>query len=416
MRVPTRFYFALLAAICLGSTSLRAESPFSSLGHGLLIESANARSAAMGFTSLTIIDTLSLDRRNISAWSGPATARFGLGGEIIRSVVDDVNGSDLREHGGLAGLAIALPIGKGRFLGLAINPLTRVNYKWVVNGSADQGWSSTIENFSGFGGMSQGLLGVSFLYKESFRFGVGVRAIFGETKRSWQIRFPDAASWETTLRKRDRYRGIGVSVSGHYQYSPRWSLGLVINSPVSIKVQRQSEIIRYDRLRNLSILQTDTTRELRDNWDVPLEISVGLGHRWTQHSLTGEIAWKGWGSVTDPNDPDESFEDALRTSAGWEWAPGYRAFDPFWRVLTYRCGFYYQQHYALSPSENQAYRMALTTGLGVPYHRGRARIDLAVELGMMGNEIDDGAAEKFAVITVGFNHSEHWFKGIKKGR
>ena len=45
----------------------RAESPFSSLGHGLLVESANARSAAMGFTSLAIIDTLSLDQRNIAA-------------------------------------------------------------------------------------------------------------------------------------------------------------------------------------------------------------------------------------------------------------------------------------------------------------------------------------------------------------
>jgi hypothetical protein len=402
--------------MCLISSTVRAESPFSSLGHGLLIESANARSSGMGYTSLAILDTLSLDRRNIAAWSGPATARLGLGGNITRTSVEDVYGSDLRDQGGLSGIAIAVPVGESTFLGLAISHITRVSYDWAVTGSADQDWSSTIEKHNGTGGMSQGILGMSFPYGEKFRFGIGARGIFGKSERYWQVEFPDATSWATTYLKSDRYKGFGLSASAHYKVSPQWMFGLAINSPVSVRIQRQNLIERQELSRNVKIIQLDSTTILDDELDVPLEVAVGVGHIMGKHAFAGELAWKGWGSVNEATDPNNTLEDALRLSFGWEWMPGYRAFDPIWRLITYRAGIYNQEHYAQSLSGNQSNRTALTGGLGIPFNRGLSRIDIALELGMMGSQSDDGVAEKFAVITVGFNNSEHWFKGFREGR
>ena len=388
----------------------RAESPFSSLGHGLLVESANARSAAMGFTSLAIIDTLSLDQRNIAAWGGPATARLGLGGEFVRTSVDDINGSDLRDQGGISGLAVAIPIYDDSFFGLAISRLTRVDYNWAISGSAVQDWSSTIESHQGSGGMSQGILGVSFPYKDNLRFGIGARAIFGKIDRLWKIEFPDEVSQATSHLKSNRFKGFGISTSAHYNMSPSWLFGFSINNPISVRIQRQSVINAG------SNIQTDSTKILSENWDIPLDAAFGIGHIMNEHSFTGEVAIKGWGSATEPEELAENFEDALRLSFGWEWVPEYSAFDPIWRAFTYRGGLYTQEHYALSASGNQSRRTALTGGLGIPFNRGNSRIDLAVELGLMGAESDDGVAEKFAVVTLGFNNSELWFKGLREGR
>lgn len=410
MNTIINIFKIVILALLLNAQIIKAESPFSSLGHGLLMESANTRSAAMGFTSLALLDTLSLDQRNISAWCGPSTARLGLGGEFIRTSVDDINGSDLRDQGGISGLAIAVPVGDGSFLGLSISRLTRVDYKWAITDSEEQDWSSTIERYQGSGGMSQGILGISFPYKDNFRFGIGARAIFGKMDRLWKVELPDEESRATSHLRSDRFKGFGLSASAHFDLSSAWQFGASINSPVAVRIQRQNVINAG------SVIQIDSTEILSEDWDVPLDVAIGVGRGMNEHSFAGEIAFKGWGSVTEPIEIANTFENALRFSFGWEWMPQYSAFDPLWRTLTFRGGIYKQEHYALSASGNQSNRTAVTGGLGIPFNRRHARIDIAFEFGIMGTESNDGVAEKFAVISVGFNNSELWFKGIKEGR
>lgn len=410
MKMTIRIFIILMLSILFYIHPAYAESPFSSLGHGLLLESANARSAAMGYTSLALPDRLSLDQRNIAVWSGPRSARLGLGGEFVRTSVDDVNGSDLRDQGGISGLAIAIPIYDDSFLGLAVSRLTRVDYNWAIAGSAEQDWSSTIENHQGSGGISQGILGIAFPLIDKLRFGFGARVVFGKMERLWKVEFPDIESRATSHLRSDRLKGFGISMSAHYNLSPVWMFGMSVNSPISIGIQRQNVI------KAGSIIQTDSTIILSDDWDVPLDFAIGAGHIMNEHALAVEIALKGWGSVSEPVELADNFEDALRLSVGWEWVPEYSAFDPLWRSLTFRGGVYSQEHYALSASRNQSSRTALTGGLGLPFNHGQSRIDLGFELGVMGTESDDGVAEKFAVITVGFNNSEIWFKGLKERR
>ncbi len=401
-----RWMLAVLT-VALWAGSVQGASSLSALGFGLLRESAGARSAGMGFVSLAVPDSLGLNLLAPALWDGPATARFGFQGAVVSTrTSDEVYGSDDSDEAGLRGVAMALPIGRGRFLGLAVTPYTRMDYEWEVWRSTE--WSRVLERSEGSGGVAQGLLALATPVGRGIRLGLSSRAIFGKVDRSWRAEFPGVAANPAEEFISDRFKGIGWGLSWSWVGAAGLSVGGCVTGPVRMEIQQEETI--YSGWSE----QVDTTRELDEDYDLPWDVAIGVSRRFGPHLTAVELAWHGWDAVSHPESMADGFTDAFRLSAGWEWSPEYRQFDPFWRALVFRGGGYLQEHYVLSSSGHQSRRVAVTGGISIPYFAGKSRLDIALEMGWSGSRSQDGVAERSLTLAVGVNHSEKWFVGRRR--
>ncbi|MDP8239203.1 MAG: hypothetical protein P9X24_08940 [Candidatus Hatepunaea meridiana] len=394
----------VLAIACI--TPAWCDSALSSLGYGLPQPAANARSAGMGMVSLGMPDTLGLNLLSPASWSGSATTRFGFGGNFSSMYLEDVFGGDASDQAGLTGIGMAIPIGKDRFVGFTVSPYTRMQYEWEVRSSTDLG-ASTIGQH-GIGGFSQIMAALSTPVWDGVRLGLAVRPIIGKVDRHWREKYDDTAVKSAGVSVSDRFQGIGWALSCQWNQPEAWTVGMSLFGPTSAGIERQTVIFSD------GYAQYDQKEEPSERYDLPWDFTIGIG-RWIGRHRTGfEAQWQGWDGVEKPAVLTDDFTDALRLGVGWEWAPEYRPLDPLWRIFTFRGGLYTQDHYAVNVTGHQARRIALTGGISIPYYTGKSRIDIAIEIGWMGDKDLDKIAERTIGFTFGFNHSEKWFVGRRK--
>jgi hypothetical protein len=381
-----------------------AESPLSALGYGLQSASAGPRAAGMGQVSLGVVDTIGLNLFAPAFWDGGAQARFGFHGAYVRDVAVDAERSVRSDAAGLGGLAIAVPLGGRRFFGMALTPLTRMDYRWQREAAG--GWTPALTRESGTGGISQVLLALALPVRQRLRVSLGARAALGTINRDYEIQFPwiRADSVRSARRElEDRVTGVGWSASWQWD-NALWIAGGVVNGPIRARVQEQRVVSASGQI------ESDETHYLEPGWDLPWSAGAGLGLRLGRHIAAGEINYQGWGGVKPAAGMAERFRSATRVSGGWEWSPEYRPLDPFWKSLSYRAGLYLQQHYVESITGHQGQRLGLTGGLSVPYFQNRSRLDLALEFGWMGSRSRDLVGERTVSIIIGINHIEPWFE------
>jgi len=383
-----------------------SESALSSLGYGLPQPNANTRAAGMGMVSLAVPDSLGLNLLSPASWGGLETARFGFGGNYSSMYLEDMFNSDVSEQADFTGVAMAVPVRGEWFVGLSISPYTRMNYEWEFDDSTS--WTSTSVKQQGKGGISQGLVALSIPVRTGMRLGAAVRPIFGKVDQHWREKYPDIEANSAGISISDRLHGVGWALSWQWIKPQLWSVGLSLMGPTQVSVERQTVVLAA----GWSLY--DKKVELPEKYDLPWDCSFGAAHWLGRHLAGFEVQYQGWDATDSPRALTDRFTDAFRFGAGWEWSPEYRPLDPLWKVLTFRSGFYMQDHYVRSLSGHQARKIAFTGGFSIPYFKGRSRVDIALEVGWMGDRDSDGVAERSIGLNIGFNHSEKWFIGRRE--
>ena len=417
---PLYFLAIIIATTLLVGTAF-GESSLSARGYGLLRESSSARAAGMGGVALAVPDTLGLNLLFPALWQGSSTTRFSLHGGYISTTTSDRYGSDVSDVAELGGLAVTIPIRQDWFFGVTLTPYTRMDYRWETSESTD--WSSTNEIYHGRGGISQGLVGLSFPVGERNRFGVVGRALFGELEQKWSVSYTDVEANTSNIEIKDRLKGIGWGLSWNW-IAPRdetilrgWSVGAYLFGPAELNVV-QHRLITSKRILSGRVVAIDTLEnaknDLDENYDLPWDFGLGVSRSMGRHITAVEMAYHGWGQLSQPSEMVEQLRDAYRFSAGWEWDPEYRPFDVTWKALAYRAGAYWQQQYALSLTGHQTQQFGLTGGISIPYNNNLSRVNLALEIAWMGSQDQDGASERMIRFTLGINHKEQWFIGRKE--
>jgi len=395
----------ILPVLLAAAAPVLAESQLSARGNGLQYYSSSVRASGMGLAALAAPDSLSLDLFSPANWGGRQAARFGFGSFVSQTTSSDAVGSDASDDGGVSGVGFAVHLKKGWYAGATLSPYTLLGYKWRSTDSLD--WGTANIRRQGDGGISQALVGFSAPVGKGIRLGLAARPVFGKVERLWSVNFTETTANSASETISERYSGLGWSLSGSWSDGVGGA-GIVIKTPLEAKIERQMVVGAGGSA------QVDTTAKLDRKLELPFELTAGVSRRMGAHLYAGEVEWSGWGSVDNAAAGADQMDDAIRLSLGWEWSPDYQPLDPFWRNLVYRAGFWTASNYALSASDNQSRRTALTMGLGVPYAADRSRIDLAFEVGMAGDKADDGVAERYISFSVGFNHSELWFVGRKE--
>lgn len=112
--------------------------------------------------------------------------------------------------------------------------------------------------------------------------------------------------------------GLGWLLATHYQFNPEWAAGLTFHSPVSLKLQGETDM---PGLRALAL--DDLTGDLR----LPPSLVLGLANqsfeRWT---LTADVVWTGWSSYDKLQIVNQDTGAVILDSPkDWDNVLGYRA-------------------------------------------------------------------------------------------
>ncbi len=405
--VRKALYIATAILIATTASASTGGSSYSLYGIGDLRYLPNARSAGMGYTGLGIPSANFINSMQPAAWSRINRVRLeaGLLYEGFKST--DGNRSLYLANSDFSGALLALPIAtESGIVGVVgFTPYSNVNYNLFVQDKRE-GIEYQV-NHTGTGGVSRGLVGLSFAPAQDLAFGASFNYLFGSIDNS-RIFSPLNTTYSggVTTETMTLY-GITVSVGGQFNGFGRiseslrpFSLGFVVTTRGNLKTTRQT---RYEFLS-----ETDTLPEVRNSLTVPFAYGVGLAYQPSErYLLAADYYAQQWGNAAINGVDPAEIRDHYRIGVGGERLPDRDATGWFAR-LVYRLGFYYNSTYYKINSE-PINEWGITGGVAIPL-LGDARLNASFEYGGRGTTSSGLVKDNIFRATFSVTLSEPWFQ------
>ncbi|MFN3820744.1 MAG: hypothetical protein ACK4OO_00300 [bacterium] len=383
------------------SQMLWAYGPLSSLGWGW--ESiSSAKGNADGF--LVMPDTLFPHPLLSASWRNSSAVRFNLRWSGFHNINRDRSGSDRTDDLGWKNLVVTLPIGHRLAMGLSLQPLTRLSYRWSVIQSRNFFNEDTTEvnvTWEGKGGLTQTLLGIGINGNSQWSLGLAARSITGKVERRQRFSFPNKRDWANALSiQSERVEGWAPMLSWTGRYGS-FAIGGWISSAIKLQVERQQTFQRE------GTVISDTTIKRAYKADYPWEWALGISRSGSMHhwGLTGEVhQWERTSSLFG-GEPTTSYN----LSFGWLYLPVYRPLEPFYRSWALRGSIFYNRQYLLYQGEGMG-EVGGEAGIGIPVARGRIRLDWGIMGGRTTKLKSIGLTQTRWVYSLNILYQEFWFE------
>jgi hypothetical protein len=387
-------------------------SSYSLFGIGDIRYLPNARSAGMGYTGLGLPSANSINTLQPAAWARISRVRVDAGLLYEGYKSSDGNKSLYLANSNFSGALLAIPISvdHGIVSVLGFTPYSNVNYNLFLQGK-QEGIEHQI-NYSGTGGVSRGLLGLSYSPLPDLSFGASFNYLFGSidnvstfsplnTPSSTESYGGGVTTTTLTL------HGITTSIGGVFNGFGRisesltpFSLGFVVTSRANMKTDRET---RYDFLA-----ERDTVSAVKERLTIPVAYGVGLAYQPSErYLLAADYYAQTWGDATfNGVDPPE-VRNSFRVGIGGERLPERDASGWFSR-LVYRVGFHYHSTY-YNINGTPINEWVVTGGVAIPLF-GDARFNTAFEYGSRGTTDNGLVKDRIFRMTFSLSLSEPWFQ------
>ena len=287
------------------------------------------------------------------------------------------------------GALLAIPISQpnGIVMVAGILPFSTVNYDAYTRGE----YLSTTDtmNYSihhtGTGGITRGILGLTYAPSERLALGFSTDVLFGSTDRT-TLQVPvESSHLGGAVTDRVTTNGVAFSLGALYtglgDLAPMlrpFSLGFTITSRATLSARNQATY-RFTTDETTSTTERDTTEEVARQSTVPLAFGIGLGYQAGERLLLAADYYRQlWSGATINDLPASStLRDSYRIGIGVERLPSRELTASFTQLLALRAGLYYHATY-YQPNGNPVNEWGATLGLGLPFS-GESRLNIALE-------------------------------------
>lgn len=359
--------------------SVFANSIFSFHGLGNSVRRIDARARGMGGAGRTLIDGSNFSTNNPALLGGFRKASVSAQFITQRRFL---SGLGAINDGDVGGFHIVIPSKSGTSFGVALEPLTDMDFGAVDTvGTGDLGYEMALDASGGIQAVSVGL---------AHRFGpkvyVGMRLdliAFGTFNEQWTKTFFGQNIFFSNDNITRTYRGWVPALGLVYTPSKKWSLG----GNVQIGREVRERTILTTRF---VAVNADTAIETRSQVKFPTLVGAGVtylsGYRW----LVALDVERGLWQATETgrfNTWDVSAGVLVRTGSP----------DPLTRGRRWEFngGLHYRTLYFPTLSGIQVREVGASFGLAIPLKNQSGRFRYVVEVGARGNKADHGVAEKF---------------------
>ena len=414
---------ALIALLC-GSAFAQAnvDSPYSMFGIGQVrSKTMNNRLKGMGGVTNAMYGNSLVNAGNPASYAIIDTLAFIFDAGMYFKT-STFSTSSLSERAGSASfdyVAMGFAFTNWWKMAIGAQPYSNVGYN-IVTKFNDPQLGNYSQLFEGDGGLNQVFVGNAFRIGKHFSVGVNANYVFGDSKSTTTLAYPDSAFIICTRRSRDMMVSsfmfdYGLMYHGKVGEGLNLAVGATYNQKINLR-GTQSVFIRTieanDDLSQSSIeYLIDTVFYAQDQsgrYTMPHAFGFGVSlqknNRWT---LGADFNWSQWSKFAR-NGVNEGLRDSWSVAVGGEFIPTSTTLSGYWTKVSYRLGGFYEQTY-LNINGQSINKMGATFGMTLPVPRTMSKVNVGLEIGKCGTKSANLIQENYVNVTIGVSIFERWF-------
>jgi hypothetical protein len=387
-------------------------SPYSFYGIGDVKFKGAIDNRSMGGVSV-FSDSIHVNLQNPASFSKLRLTTFTVAGNYNSVGLKTSSESERAQRTTLEYLVVAMPISKKFGASIGLLPFSSVGYK-IQNLNSEPGQVNNL--YDGSGGVNRVFAALGYSITPHLSIGADLNYNFGDiaTKNSTYITGVELGTREIN---ESNISGVNVNFGLMYSrkvsekhtlfssfvYAPEGKLNLqnqrtiatVLFSPVFGEIPQVEEEIPVSNTR----------------LKIPSKFGFGLGFgeekKW---GIGAEVTFQESSQFGNRfNDiQNASFENSQKISVGGFYIPNYSSFTSYFKRVTYRGGFNYENTGLLLNNE-QINNYGITFGLGLPVTGSFSNINLGVEFGKRGTTNAGLIEENYLNVSIGLSLNDKWF-------
>ena len=413
---------ALLIVLCSGAfAQANVDSPYSMFGIGQLRNGTmNGRLKGMGGVANAMYDKNMINFENPASYAMIDTLSFLFdAGMYFKS--STFSTSALSEKASAASfdyVAMGFALTNWWKITLGAQPYSNVGYN-IETSFNDATSGNYSEVFQGEGGLNQAFLGNGFRLGEHFALGANVSYVFGDSKSTTTLYYPDTAYMIGSRRSRDMMvRSFLFDYGVLFHTGLDNGLNLAVGATYNQKINLRGTQTIFIRSIEVGDDATTSTEYLIDTiayntddnakFSMPHGIGVGVSlsknNRWT---VGADFNWSQW-STFARNGINEGLRDSWSVALGGEFMPTSTSLSGYWTRVSYRLGGFYEQTF-LKINETPINKLGMTLGLTLPVPKTMSKVNVGLEVGKCGTKSANLIQERYVNLTIGVSIYERWF-------
>ncbi len=422
--ILTAFAIALMGSVIAQSN---VDSPYSMFGIGQVRnKTMNTRLKGMGGVTNAMGDKNMVNAGNPASYAMIDTLAF-LFDAGIYAKSSNFSTSTLSERAACASLdyvSMGFSLNSWWKMAMGVQPYSNVGYNILTTYHSDQ-VGNCAELFKGEGGLNQVYWGNAFRLGNHFAVGANASFVFGDSKSTTTLAYPDSTYIICSRRSRDMMVrsfmfDYGLMYQGRVGNGLTLNVGATYNQKIGLRGKQTTFIrtIEADDVENLSSVieyLIDTVAYAIDekaSYSMPHALGFGVSlqknNRWR---IGADFNWAQW-SAFARNGVNEGLQDSWSVAVGGEFLPTSTSISSYWTRVSYRLGAFYEQSF-LNINGQSINKMGATVGLSLPVPRTLSKVDLALEVGNCGTKSANLIKESYVNLTVGVSVFERWFQKRK---
>jgi len=384
-------------------------SPYSYYGIGDTSFKGNVENISMGGIS-SYVDSIHYNINTPASLSRLKyiTLTLGLSNRFI--AMEDQNEQVKVSAHNISYFALGIPVGEKIGIGFGILPETSSGFKIYDE------TSTGIYTFEGFGGLSRFFLAAAYQLNKNVSLGLEFQHHFGFLRQE-NIWIPDNASTYTREDNNEDLVGSTIKLSGLFTYPLKNNKYLSANLDYQLGKNLQAHYTGKIRLlrvspsgREIIVSNLDKT-EQEGTVKLPSVLDAGIGYgeknKWFAGAGLTYTTLKDFkNTYMDPG--NVSYNNSYTFHFGGMYQPEYNSITQYWKKITFRAGGFYKQTGIVVAGE-EIKDFGITFGLGIPSLKGVSNLNLGLELGQRGTNLNNLVKENYFNLHVSFSLNDVWF-------
>ena len=413
---------ALLAILCSGVfAQANVDSPYSMFGIGQLRDGTmNGRLKGMGGVANAMYDKSMINVENPASYAMIDTLSFLFdAGLYFKS--STFSTSTLSERASAASfdyVAMGFALTNWWKMAIGAQPYSNVGYNIETNFN-DALIGNYTEVFQGEGGLNQAFIGNGFRLGKHFSIGANASYVFGDSKSTTTLFYPDSSFMIGTRRSRDvMVRSFLFDYGVMFHTDLGNDLTLSVGATYDQKINLRGTQTLYIRSLEADENTNTTSEYLIDTIDYQVDKNAkyamphgfGLGfslQKNNQWTIGADFNWSQW-STFAKNGVNQGLQDSWSVAVGGEYMPRSTSLSSYWTKVSYRLGGFYERTF-LNIKGTSINKLGVTMGLTLPVPKTMSKVNVGLEVGKCGTKSDNLIKESYVNLTVGVSIYERWF-------
>ena len=413
---------ALLAILCSGVfAQANVDSPYSMFGIGQLRDGTmNGRLKGMGGVANAMYDKSMINVENPASYAMIDTLSFLFdAGLYFKS--STFSTSTLSERASAASfdyVAMGFALTNWWKMAIGAQPYSNVGYNIETNFN-DALIGNYTEVFQGEGGLNQAFIGNGFRLGKHFSIGANASYVFGDSKSTTTLFYPDSSFMIGTRRSRDvMVRSFLFDYGVMFHTDLGNDLTLSVGATYDQKINLRGTQTLYIRSLEADENTNTTSEYLIDTIDYQVDKNAkyamphgfGLGfslQKNNQWTIGADFNWSQW-STFAKNGVNQGLQDSWSVAVGGEYMPRSTSLSSYWTKVSYRLGGFYERTF-LNIKGTSINKLGVTMGLTLPVPKTMSKVNVGLEVGKCGTKSANLIQESYVNLTVGVSIFERWF-------